>query len=224
MKKNFNTTNLLILLLPFYLFNTGLSGAAIINVQVGPNFSFTFSPANINAATGDTIVWTWISGTHNVISTSVPPGASSFESILTNQAGYTFSYTVQVEGIYNYTCTPHAQFGMNGTINVTTSSISQENNLIPDRFELKQNYPNPFNSVTIINFSIPASGNVKLSVYNITGNEISVPVNERLNPGNYSVDWDAQKFNSGIYLYKLEIRSPGKPGSFSSVKKMIYLK
>ena len=81
---------------------------------------------------------------------------------------------------------------------------------IPKEFRLYQNYPNPFNPVTIIRFDAapPLSGGdaegVKLVIYDITGREIAVLVNEQLSPGTYEVDFDGTNFASGIYFYRIE--------------------
>lgn len=85
-------------------------------------------------------------------------------------------------------------------------------------FGLSQNYPNPFNPVTNINFSLPANATVKLVVYDMTGKELSVLVNEQLNAGTYKFDFDASHLSSGTYFYKLTA------GDFSEVKKMILVK
>ena len=91
---------------------------------------------------------------------------------------------------------------------------------LPDKYSLSQNYPNPFNPLTKIGFSIPASGqgNVKLSVYDVLGREVSVLVNRSLNPGEYEINWNAENVPSGIYFYKLVTRD------FSSTKKMMLIK
>jgi len=98
----------------------------------------------------------------------------------------------------------------------TTSGII--NNSAPVSFALNQNYPNPFNPVTKINYSIAKSGNVKLTVYNILGNEIMTLVNGKSEAGNYSVIFDGANLSSGVYFYKLETES------FTDVKRMTLLK
>ncbi len=75
---------------------------------------------------------------------------------------------------------------------------------VPNSTELEQNYPNPFNPTTNITFNLSKLSFVKLSVYNIIGEEISVLINELKESGYYSVNFDASNLNSGIYLYKLE--------------------
>lgn len=89
---------------------------------------------------------------------------------------------------------------------------------IPSAFVLYNNYPNPFNPVTKIKFDIPKASFVKLIVYDITGKEISVLVDEELNAGRYNYDWSGINLPSGVYFYKLITES------FSGTKKLILLK
>ena len=78
--------------------------------------------------------------------------------------------------------------------------VEQENNLLPDAYSLSQNYPNPFNPSTIIKFSVPKQSNVVLKVYDILGSEVAVLVNKEVRAGNYTVDFDASEFASGVYI------------------------
>ncbi|MGA7723298.1 MAG: choice-of-anchor V domain-containing protein [Ignavibacteriaceae bacterium] len=102
------------------------------------------------------------------------------------------------------------------TVNSTISGITNRNR--PSGFHLNQNYPNPFNPSTIISFLIPDPGYVKLEVFNVLGLKIKTLVNEFKSAGNYSYDFNAVSFASGIYYYRLST------GSFSEVKKMLLLK
>lgn len=116
--------------------------------------------------------------------------------------------------------------GPNGTpvhqrtvsINMGFVGITLNNNELPKDFSLMQNYPNPFNPKTNINFSIPHAADVRLAVFDLTGKEIAVLVNEKMNAGSYNADWDAANMPSGVYFYRIT------SGSFSSVKKMILVK
>ncbi len=89
---------------------------------------------------------------------------------------------------------------------------------IPGGFELSQNYPNPFNPATSINFYLPNSGFVNLSIYNILGQEVANLVNSYKASGNYTINWNAGNLSSGIYLYRLET------GSQIITKKMLLIK
>jgi choice-of-anchor B domain-containing protein len=86
------------------------------------------------------------------------------------------------------------------------TSFSEEVNVevtSPASFSLSQNYPNPFNPSTNIKFSIPTSGYVNLSVYNVVGEKVGEIVNEILPEGEYSTTFDAKNLPSGIYIAKL---------------------
>lgn len=77
----------------------------------------------------------------------------------------------------------------------------------PTEYVLEQNYPNPFNPTTTIKYQIPKSGFVQLKIYNVLGREVAVLVNETKSEGEYSVEFDAGKLSSGVYLYKLQTDS-----------------
>ncbi|MDP4173318.1 MAG: T9SS type A sorting domain-containing protein, partial [Bacteroidota bacterium] len=88
----------------------------------------------------------------------------------------------------------------------------------PDHFTLEQNYPNPFNPSTTIKYSIPVSGNIKLSVYNILGKEVLTLVNGYKEVGTYLVQLNASSLPSGIYVYSIQ------SGQYRESKKMTILK
>ena len=94
---------------------------------------------------------------------------------------------------------------------------------VPKEFQLMQNYPNPFNPSTKIKFQIAKAvrsetSNVKLIVYDLAGREVAKLVNEQLAAGTYEIDFDASKFASGVYFYKLTA------GDYSETKRMILVK
>ncbi|MBE2217548.1 MAG: T9SS type A sorting domain-containing protein [Ignavibacteria bacterium] len=102
--------------------------------------------------------------------------------------------------------------------NCLTIGISPIGSEVPAQYVLQQNYPNPFNPVTNIKFSIPKTGAVKLTIFDVSGREVAVLVNESLTAGSYNADFDAAQLSSGVYLYKLE--SDG----FVQTKKMVLIK
>lgn len=75
---------------------------------------------------------------------------------------------------------------------------------VPSAFSLKQNFPNPFNATTIISFSIPHASAVSLKVFNSLGQEVESLINRKLDPGNYYIWWNGDKFSSGIYFCRLQ--------------------
>jgi len=92
-----------------------------------------------------------------------------------------------------------------------------KDNLLNLDYNLEQNYPNPFNPTTKIVYTLKEAGLVKLSVYNILGNELHELVNSNQSAGFHSVNFDGANISSGIYFYKLQVNS------FSSLKKMILI-
>jgi len=121
----------------------------------------------------------------------------------------------------------------------------EDDNILPETFSLEQNYPNPFNPTTTILYTIPnivisnpLAGerstqtnnseipnlvrddivNVKLTVYDLLGSEVTTLVNKQQNPGSYKILFNASFLSNGIYYYQLTA------GNFIQTKKMILLK
>jgi hypothetical protein len=107
--------------------------------------------------------------------------------------------------------------------NSVTDVDSPSSDLTPRDFVLNQNYPNPFNPSTMIQFQLPVQSDVKLSIYNLLGQQIAILVDEIKSAGVYTVQWNGQDasgrfVSSGIYLVKLEA------GGQIKVRRMALLK
>lgn len=132
-------------------------------------------------------------------------------------------YSPSLNDVHFINATTGWSAGSDGIILKTTDGggpigihiISSE---IPFQFEIYQNYPNPFNPSTKIRFDIPKSTFVKLIIYDELGRKIENLVNEELKAGEYSVDWNAVNYPSGIYFYKIETEN------FVESKRMVLLK
>ena len=90
--------------------------------------------------------------------------------------------------------------------------------LIPTEYALHGAMPNPFNPTTTVSFALPQSGQVKLSVYNVSGREVATLVNGWRDAGNHEVTFDASKLASGLYVYQLSA------GDFQATGKMVLMK
>ena len=88
----------------------------------------------------------------------------------------------------------------------------------PQSIRLDQNNPNPFNPSTTISFFLPASGNVKLTVHNILGQEVAKLVDGKISAGEHHVIFDGNDIATGMYLYRFV------SGDFSMTKKMMLVK
>jgi hypothetical protein len=106
---------------------------------------------------------------------------------------------------------------INGSEDLMISQNSLDINF-PDKISLHQNFPNPFNPNTIINFSIPIFSLVNISIYDINGKFIETIIDDSYSPGNYSINFIADDYASGVYFYRLEC------GSEIQVKQLIIIK
>jgi subtilisin family serine protease len=98
------------------------------------------------------------------------------------------------------------------------TSVKDNINPVPYKFELAQNYPNPFNPSTIIKFSVPSESHVNLKIYDMLGREVRTLLNEEKTPGTYSINFIAGNLPSGVYLYKLTA------GNYTDTKKLVLIK
>ena len=98
---------------------------------------------------------------------------------------------------------------------------------MPTAYELHANYPNPFNPSTVINYDLPEASMVRLSIYNILGQEVATLVNGVVEGGYRSVTWNADEKGgvpSGIYIYRMQATSLTTGKEFVKVNKMVLMK
>jgi len=105
-------------------------------------------------------------------------------------------------------------------VGIKDKSVSQ----VPKNYDMLQNFPNPFNPSTTIRYNLPLPSHVKISVFNILGQRITVLVDEVQSAGVYNKNWNGIKSSSGVYFYTIEAAPSNGGNSFTSVKKMILLK
>jgi len=101
--------------------------------------------------------------------------------------------------------------------------VAEEGITAPEEYVLEQNYPNPFNPTTVISYQIPAQAgtvhsSVSLRVYDATGREVAVLVNEEQSAGRHRVTWDAATLPSGVYFCRITA------GVFVHSRKMVLMR
>jgi photosystem II stability/assembly factor-like uncharacterized protein len=185
------------------------------NIQLSSSSSYFESVRFLNSQTG------WAAGEYGNICCTTNGGTNwNLQNSLTNRSLFSVYFTDSITGWI---------VGDYGTILKTTnggisSFVSQINQTVPEKFSLMQNYPNPFNPSTLIKFNVPVDSRIRgndkvlLKIYDILGKEIETLVNEKLQPGSYSVEWNASQYPSGVYFYSLVA------GEFRESRKMILLK
>ena len=129
-----------------------------------------------------------------------------------------------INTMYAVAFTPNGTCFIGGSLGIVLKgnnslvNITHEPGSIPERYLLQQNYPNPFNPTTKIRYELPVNGNVKLTVYDISGREVNSLINGYQNAGVYSLEFNGSGLSSGVYFYKLETQE------FTQTKKMILVK
>lgn len=103
-----------------------------------------------------------------------------------------------------------------------TIGINEPLSSVIPEFKLYDNYPNPFNPSTKIKFDISYDAYAELKIYDIAGKEVEVLLNSKISSGRHVYEWNAGKYSSGIYFYKLTVNISGKETVQS--KSMILLK
>jgi len=144
----------------------------------------------------------------------------------TGGAQYSYVDRPDRAGVYDYRL---EQIGLDGSairgVSVSVELITEVAGILnkPDAFDLKQNYPNPFNPVTHIDYQVPKSCFVELSIYNLKGQLIDVLVQGERKAGYYSELWNARDYSNvavgnGIYIVRM------RAGDFVRTHKLTVLK
>lgn len=187
MKKIYQTLILTVLLF------ISSSSIAVVHSVVVSNFQFT--PASLSVNVGDTIVWTLGSGNHTTTSNTIPVGADPWDSPI-NSSVQSFTYIITVAGTYDYICTPHVFAGQIVAINTGINSLDLFSN-----FNIFSVRPSIYN----ISYSLARSGNIKISVYDITGKSAKILKSSYQTAGTYTSNYNFEDLKKGIYIFEMII-------------------
>jgi hypothetical protein len=141
--------------------------------------------------------------------------ASDFPASVGKKLGISFD---------NVTTTANSWLGLDNVRLINSGSTDvKETKLNPTSYSLSQNYPNPFNPITRIDYQVPQTANINISVYNIVGQLVATLVDEVRSQGHYSVNWNAKdqkgaQVPGGVYI----VRMTGN--NFSAARKLTLLK
>lgn len=104
------------------------------------------------------------------------------------------------------------------TIDLVTSVVQIEDELLPTEFRLEQNYPNPFNPSTTIRFAVPKTSNVTIKIYDVLGRQVATLVDKEYRAGVYKVVFEASALASDLYIYRIQAEG------FTQSRKLMFLK
>jgi hypothetical protein len=133
---------------------------------------------------------------------------------------YSFSDSIITPGAWFYRL---RQINLDGTVNHTRSLrldvlANVHENLLPERFLLRQNYPNPFNPSTTIEFALPRTSRVVLTIHDMLGREVVTLLDRELRPGTHGIEWNPTGSASGVYVCRMIA------GSFHETRKLVFAK
>jgi len=133
------------------------------------------------------------------------PGTISNPQVTTGNGVAVFNYIPEQgkSGPVIFTAASEGLASVSLTNTVLSEIEEERNNSFPTKFALNANYPNPFNASTIIEFSLPMTTEIRIDVYNLTGQLVETLIRGRRPAGNYKITWNPVNLPSGIYFYKI---------------------
>ncbi|HEX2788282.1 MAG TPA: T9SS type A sorting domain-containing protein [Ignavibacteria bacterium] len=153
--------------------------------------------------TNDSLKLKLLRGNFNSASDSVTLGDSSKNTTLTiNNGIYNSPYSMAMWVVYSKDSLTFSNICAKRTV-IYTNRIEQLGLINPNRYNLYQNFPNPFNPSTNIEFDVPKTGFVNITVFDLLGREIAVLVNQEMRNGRFNVTWNANHTPSGIYFCRM---------------------
>lgn len=158
-------------------------------------------------------------GVGSVVVTKAQDGFAEFVAninYVTTDVPDTCNINVSITG-YGYT--PGSSFIIDDlSFGALATSVDAAGSVVPTVFELSQNYPNPFNPSTLIQYSIPRSSQVRLTVYDMLGREVASLVDAEQAAGTYRARFDGSSLASGTYFYRLQA------GEYNQTRKFLLMR
>jgi len=191
------------------------------NLNVDPAYGATI-PGVLTQAKNGLLDW-WALCRRGTLSNTYWDYAKTQVDTL-NPLGWTPTWPLPESADMQYTNTPLKTGGTDGlpigdpNWFGTPMGVSNSPAGVVREFSLAQNYPNPFNPSTRIEFSLAATSQVSLKVFNVLGQEVATVAQGTMNSGAHVVTFDASRLSTGVYFYKLVA------GNYTSTRKMLLMK
>lgn len=168
------------------------AGATKLTITVQ---DFKFTPADATIALGDTVLFTWINGSHTTTSKVIPGGAASWDHPM-NSGSTSFQYVPTVAGVYNYVCTPHESMGHVGKFTVTSGTGVSNYELGKVAVDV---FPNPAFDKLNINFKETKKA-FTVAVTDIAGRTVIAT----RTAGAAGISLDISQLTEGMYITRIE--------------------
>ena len=196
---------------------------AVFTIDTLENYSNTVSSSNESSSYTKPVLRVYLCNLANGVTADVIPDSKSVDAMcpVFSPDGAKICYVRQdMDSLDD----PFALFVKD--VSSAKENIGQETSVadaVPTGFALSGNYPNPFNPSTHIAFTLPSAGQVRLSVYGVTGQKVRDLVSAQLSAGSHEMVWDGRDesgatVSSGTYIARL------KMGSFIASNRMTLMK
>ena len=214
--------------------STGIDSLSFVNFPAGISLDLNlFSSPQIFESTNDTLslygIFEYFTGTayNDVIHIDPDPdvprhvnggGSNGADTLYVDGMGKDTSDDGSTITVQDYQ--PITYENIDYVVITNTTGFAPDNITgVPDAYQMDQNYPNPFNPITYIDYQLPVYSEVELVIYDLLGNSVETLVSEKQPAGNYQVSWNASRFTSGVYMYRLKTDN-----GFLQSKKLVVLK
>jgi plastocyanin len=191
------------ILLLFGLLLTGMHTVSYAVSDTITNKGSWFVPIELTVNPGDTIIFS-LSTNHNVVEVTKSTWDANGNA---SNGGFSLDYgggrlILNTPGIYYYVCTPHAVWGMKGTITVAGAVSLSEIQSGNTGQELELVYPNPFTDHLAFQFTLPSFSPVMMDIVDLTGKKVMTLTNQSYSAGTTVLETDLASLPSGPYLIR----------------------
>ncbi|MCP4631377.1 MAG: T9SS type A sorting domain-containing protein [candidate division Zixibacteria bacterium] len=161
--------------------------------------------ANVNGYSGDGL--SWDDRGYLYVSSWTYNCCYRYDTLFTNppelvSSGHDAPADIYINPRGNILCVPNFYRNTVDFIEVYPSSVDEFP--VPGRVELIQNYPNPFNASTTIEYNLDTPSQLSIDVFDVMGKRVSNLFNGNQSSGQHKITWDADKFSTGVYFYKIK--------------------
>lgn len=147
----------------------------------------------------------------NAVGGELVDATGSVVDVIDETSSNPFILTAPAEGPYRVNAGFKSNDGLvwdSTEVNMTISHLSDEPGSAPRSFELSQNHPNPFNAQTVIRFYVAQAGQVRLDIFNISGERVRALTKGYFQEGHYRFNWNGKDDKgtdapTGVYIYRL---------------------
>lgn len=174
------------------VYNSGNGILEILNIET-TNSYFSINPTSATVLANDSTLF--------IVQVNADSAGSQEGELIFNHNGTSSPDTVNLSAVI-----------------VTNMENGIQEDILPRSIVLHQNYPNPFNPSSVIQFDIPQSSHVTITVFNILGQKVDALLDKEMQAGYHSIVWNAEQLPSGIYFYQLS------SGTTNLIKKGILLR